>query len=578
MPFSRKQTDAPPAPKRAKKPARVRVKKVTKPRKKQFMLFIGDDGAILVYMESKTVVRRLFAPTASAEHTRAMAELMAAHPDAPLSLVVDVMDQQYVRQTFPPVSALSVQGLVNRKLDRDFPPEDLRGSIRLGREESARKDWVFLLISLVNTANLQQWIELVVEKPNRLLGVFLLPVECQQILPLLSSVMPERPAVKASWQMIISNHKVSGFRIVVLREGKLAFTRVSQAIGEAVADVIAGNVEQEIQNTVEYIRRLGYNEGSGLEVFAILAAEVRDAVDAKRINAAAVNMLSPLDVAEALGLHQAALAADRFGDVVMASAYALLGAPSLRLYPAYAKKLDQVFKARVGAKVAAVAIAGLILVMTGNVVVEAFNTRAQSRQARESIEKNAPSLALLKTQVEKLGSDANYENDVAAFYDKMKPVELAPFSVVGDITEIKRPDVTLDEWEWVMPTVAAPDASQPQGGAASAAGAPPANMQMTIKVKALLNGSFPDNETIIAAVDGYKNFLNEVVTRYTVSVNNPGIGKGSDDKISLAFSGDNSAASAQGRSGNTKSTTLQITMVGPKPETKKPEPAAGVAP
>ena len=546
-----------------------KVVKSAKPRKQQFMLFVGDDGAILTYMEGATVVRRLFAPTAAIDHTRTMTELMQQHPKAPVSIYFDVIDQQYVRQTFPPVSPLSVEGLVKRRLERDFPAEDLKGSLRIGREDTARKDWIYLLISLANTANFQQWVELAVEQPNHLLGAFLVPVECQLYIPLLASVT-QRPDVSVSWQMLISHHKVSGFRIVVLREGRLVFTRVSQAIGEAVPAVIAGNVEQEIQNTIEYIRRLGYTEATGLEIFAILASEVRDSIDSKRINASALNLLAPSDVAEALGLHQAALAADRFGDVVISSGMALVGKPALRLYPAYAKKLDQLFKARIAARVAAALVAVGLLLATGNAVIGALGARSESNTASETFAKETATLDLLKKQVEELGQEVNFKNDVAAFYQAIKPEEYSPLTALSELAKMKQPTISIDEWDWSTASIAAIDPNAPPPAVPTGTDVPAG--PVSIKVKAGLKGEFPDNETIIAAVNNYKSYLGTAITEYAFTINNPEFGSSNSGKISVALSPEDTetqeqtGTSASPAGGNQSSTSpvLEIMLTGPK--------------
>lgn len=555
--------------------APARRMKAGKPRKQQFMLFIGDDGAILVYMEGATVVRRLFAPTASPEHTRTMTEMMQQHPKAPISLLFDVIDQQYVRQTFPPVSPLSVEGLVRRRLDRDFAAEDLRGSIRLGREDTARKDWVYLLIALANTANFQQWVELVVEQPNHLLGALLVPVECQNLIPLIASAMPNRPAEAASWSMLISHNKVSGFRIVVLNEGKLAFTRVSQAVGEAVPAVIAGNVEQEIQNTIEYIRRLGYSETSGLEIFAVVAAEVRDIIDTSRLNASAINLLSPMDVAEALELHQAALAADRFGDVVIASSYALVRKPALRLYPAYAKKLDQLLKARIGMRAAGALVAALFLLMTGSAVISAFSSMSQAKEARTSSGSHASTLKLLQGQVAKLGEAVNFKNDVAAFYEKMNPKDKSPFLVLKDVAALKAPNATVNEWEWSFPSNLQEDpntkvmtiSTTPPPAASPDSPAPAGPVSIQAKVE--LTDNFLDNEMVNQAVTLYTQRISAAVRKFNVSINNPEFNNASGAKISVAI--DVGAADPGGadQSPATKqqAPVLNILMTGPKAET-----------
>lgn len=558
------------------------VKKPAKLRKQQFMLFVGDDGAILVYMEGATVVRRLFAPTATPEHTRTMIELMGQHPQAPVSLLFDVIDQQYVRQTFPPVSPLSVEGLVRRRLERDFAAEDLRGSLRLGREDTPRKDWMYLLIALANTANFQQWVELVVEQPNRLLGAFLIPVECQNFIPLLASVMPNRPQMAPEWQLLISHHKVSGFRIVVLRNGKLAFTRVSQAVGEAVSAVLAGNVEQEIQNTIEYIRRLGYAETSGLEIFAILASEVRDSIDTKRVNAAAIHLLSPLDVADALELHQAALAADRFGDVVMASSFVLSRKPILRLYPAYAQKLDQLYKARLGTKIAAGLIGLLLLGLAAGNAMDAMSAYSEISKAKASLAQDTPTLDLLRKQVEGLGEAVNLKNDIAAFYEKIKPNENTPLMGLDSIVALKRSNVVVDEWDWAtLSNLPNADGNMPQPPAVTAAadGTMPPSGPVTMHAKASLLGTFLDNESIIAAVSEYKKYLEKAVTDYTVSIDNPEFAAQGGGKISVALNTEPAPSSATGGgAAAAQSPVLSMLLVGPKPKDAAAAPADGSAP
>lgn len=570
MAFSLKRKSESPAPtaekpvekpkKRAKKPGKVKRPAGKgglarpSPKRQRFALFVGDDGAILVFIEGSTVSRRLFAPTAGPEHTLTMKELMQQHPKAPIHVFMDVLDQQYVRQTFPPVSPLSVGGLVDRRIKRDFPAEDLTGSIRLGREATARKDWVYLLIGLANTANYQQWFDLIIEQPNRLVGINLVPLEAEHFIAAITRAIPEKPAEQSPWQMLISHNKVSGFRIVVLRDGKLTFTRVGQAVGEAVAAVLAGNVEQEIQNTIEYIRRLGYNDGAGLEVYAILSAEVRDAIDTRNVNATTLNLLSPYDVAELLELKQAALAADRFGDVVMATAMALAKSKTLLLKPKYAKKLDTLRNARFGIYGVAGLVVLLTVAMSASSVLKVFSTRKEISSLESSINQNRPTIELLKQQVSQLGVDVNTKSDVVAFYTQVKPAEFSPIEVISEVAKLRRNNVRIDSWDWKN-TSAQEGASgeQSMGGEASDV----VKYPVMIEAKADMLGEFPDNQTVLEAVTNYKLYIAGAIKKYRVEI--PNVSEGAS-KISVAI---------QGGKGNTESNpapALNITLNGPIPD------------
>lgn len=106
----------------------------------RFVLFMGDDGVILILIQGGKVVRRMYAASPEQEHVAPFLELMDANPKAPVYVLVDVIDQSYVRHTLPPVSPLGVNKLVNRRLERDFAPEDINGALPLGREKSGRKE------------------------------------------------------------------------------------------------------------------------------------------------------------------------------------------------------------------------------------------------------------------------------------------------------------------------------------------------------------------------------------------------------------------------------------------------------
>jgi hypothetical protein len=415
-------------------------------KKQRFTLIIGDEGTILIYMQGAKVVRRLFAPSPQPTHTEAMVELMRAHPKVPVLLLADVLDQQYIRQTFPPVAAMSVKGLVTRRLDRDFQAEDLKGSLPLGRDKTGRKEWNFLLIALVRTPLMQAWLDLVVELPNELKGIYLVPVEAQIYLETLrATITSDKPK---PWQLLVSHNKISGFRQIVVREGKLVFTRVTQAIDDAIPAVIAGNIEQEILNTLEYLRRLGFQENNGLEALLVVSQDVHDALDLKRFGFAGAHVLTPLDVADALGLEQAALSADRFGDVVMAAAFSRAKKRILHLSTPYADKLAMLYKVRKGV-IALAAVAGLALgVMSVMNIVTASGDSAAVDAVEAKRSGLQQQLAQLKKIIAGLNHDVAFKSAVVTTYDDyVKPMQ-DPVDFAGELSSFLSGEQRVRSFEW----------------------------------------------------------------------------------------------------------------------------------
>ena len=207
----------------------------------KFALFLGDEGAILVYMKGATVLSRQFAPDAEEANLKVFQDVLSQDKRAPLYFIIDTMDQVFVQQTLPPVSSLSVGKLIKRRLDRDFGANDIKGALKMGREQTGRKDWNFLMVSVERTPYISSWLDFAAELPNRFAGIYLFSVEGERIIRYFEKAFstPQDDGV-SRWKLLVSHNKVGGFRQVILRDGRMVFTRMTQPIGDPTPEVIAG--------------------------------------------------------------------------------------------------------------------------------------------------------------------------------------------------------------------------------------------------------------------------------------------------------------------------------------------------
>lgn len=584
------QATAPAAPEPKAKPPRAPKKLKEKGRggkagdkgatgRQKFVLFIGDEGAILVYMRGKTVIRRLFAASPAVDHTGAVLELLRQHPNVPLSILTDVIDQQYVRHTFPPVSALSVSGLVKRRLDRDFQPTDITGSIQLGRDKTGRKEWQYLLIALAITPLMQQWLDVLTEMPNELKGIYLVPVEAQNFIAALhGSVTKEKPQ---PWQLLVSHHKVSGFRQVVLKNGKLVFTRVTQAIDDAVPAVIAGNIEQEIMNTLEYLRRLGFLENNTLELLVIASQEVQVALDVNRFNAGRSMVMTPLDVADQLGFEQAALSADRFGDVVMAASFARSRA-SLKLMTAYATRLSQLYMARLGIKVLGVLAVVALLGMSVMNVMESMSLREEASKAETQRAPVTAQLATVRAALDGLNKDVTFKSAVMLTFDAYMKDRHAPQEFVDAMAPLLTPEVRVRDFNWIVAgsgaiVDAVPNAapSAPPPAPAPAPGAAPATPGLLdIKLDLEFTGRYAKSEDLALSVSTFLATLKDKLPQYNVT-HAPFAWEGkTPTNLEISFDQPQPVAPAIAEGEN----KITLYFSGPNPVTPGATPAPGATP
>ena len=424
-------------------------------KKDRFVLFLGDDGAILVFVQDGKVVRRMYAPSAEKEHLTTLVELMKEHAKVPVYVLVDMIDQSYVRHTLPPVSPLSVNKLVQRRLERDFTPEDIKGALSLGRDTGARKEWNFLLISLGNSSQLQQWTSALFELPNRFMGVYLVPVEAQSmIMDMANHYIDE--GNRSEWKILVSHDKVSGFRQVVLKDGQLIFTRLTQSTSETSPEVTAGNIEQEVLNTIEYLRRLSYTEQSGLDLFVIAAQDIIEKVDGQRLGAKNAHLLTPFEVSQSLNLGQAALSGDRFGDVVLASSFGVKKKHELKLLPAYAKKLELMYNSELGIKALAACIVLYLLYSIGVTFVDIFSAKSDIEEYTEKAAKARSQLSMLEADIEAMGEDRTAVMNAAMLYIASDAGARDPMEFLKTFASVLKNGELVKSFEWREEKLPAP--------------------------------------------------------------------------------------------------------------------------
>jgi hypothetical protein len=415
------------------------------PKKYKYVLTIGDEGGILILFNGGVLERRLFISSPSSQD---LSKALGEHADAPIYVLVDVLDQAFVQHTLPPVSPLAIGNLVKKRLEKDFNKDDIKAARRLFREKTGRKDWYYLFISLNYAPPISDWIEAVVNLPNPFAGIYLLPLETEPYLKKLESVNTARKASKPPrWHIMVSHNRVGGFRQIVYRDHRVIFTRIAQPIGGLAPDVIAGNIEQETLNTVEYIRRLGFENNDDLEIYVICSQEVKGAIDASKLQGRATYILTPLEVAEKLKLLAAAEKTDRFGDVVMASFFINHHRPVLRLSTPYSNRLQHFKVAELGLKIAGAVLVPLLLILS---TLEIFDIVEAKGKLDETLTKKLASEKELEDiqQIQQtLPAFSDVAVDIVSVNQALTKETYRPLTFLTDFAILKGANVQVKKFE-----------------------------------------------------------------------------------------------------------------------------------
>lgn len=421
-------------------------KRTTEKKKSKFVFFIGDEGGILSYIQGNTVVRRLYATSANPENTLAFKELIQSDPKASIYLLVDMIDQSYVKQSLPPVTKLSVQKLIKRRLERDFAPEDITGALPLGREKEGRRDWNYLLISLASSPQLIEWIGFILEFDNIFRGIHLVPVEAEQFIQKLANHQFGKE--KSLWQFLVCHNKVGGFRQVIVKDNRLTFTRLAQPIGDISPEVIAGNVEQEVGNTIEYLKRLSYRESDGLDILIIVSADIKAAIDNTKLKANNVAIMTPHEVAEVLRLNQAAMPEDHYADVVFSASFGTHKKPVLTLHTGQSKKLLNLYQVRFATLVGATLITLALVGFSASNVSNIIPLYSKINELEEQKAKTERTLAETRDKAKLLPADLDRITDVVSIYETFSDRKYLPLNFIHTLGSILQNNVNVRMLYW----------------------------------------------------------------------------------------------------------------------------------
>jgi len=500
--------------------------------KKKFVLTIGDDGVVLSFFSGGKLKERLFAASPNSAEAQAIATLCKRRAETPLYVLVDILDQAYVQHMLPPVSSFTINSLIKRKLNKDFAPNDIKAAIKFGRAQKARKDWIYMFASVHNVPPFSEWLEMALEFPNPFAGIYLLPLEAELTVRDLDKASEGQKRDKtAQWKMLIAHNRVGGMRQIIFRNYKLVLTRINQPVGDSTPEVLAGNIEQDLLSTIEFIRRVGFDEKEGLELFIISSAEIKANLDLSRINAAGVFLLTPQEAAARLRLAGAAAEGDRYGDVLLAANFAGKRRHIMRLDTAYSGRLRKLYALQYGAKAALGLFFLLALLVSAYLIGNYTSLSKDLRRAEQEKRQSAEKLEKLKKGEQAFPVEINRILNTMYLHDRLVGGATGVLDLLTKFSAAKAGNVLVTGIEAKTGDLA-PDKDKKGEG------------KLSVTFSASIENTGKNIEQTLDLTDAMVKQINSVFADYDVKYTNlPGknaintqIGKAPDNKNATTFS------------------------------------------
>jgi hypothetical protein len=428
---------------------------------RKFIVIIGDDGAVFALIDKNSLMNKLFVQSAAAKDRREINALLLKNPSVPIHIFLDGMEQTYLKQSLPAVSAFSIGKLVKKRLERDFARTDIKGAVSRGRDSEGRKDWQYMLVSTPATTSIIEWLDYFATLRNKISGIALLPLEMENILKSLNKIILEQDAQKQKWQFIVTHNRTSGFRQTVLNEDKVVFTRLIRQGKDNLPDIIAGNIEQEIINTLDYLRRLGLTDEKFVDIIVIASAEIKTSLATTKIRGRPLILFTPFEISKSLGYGNIAERTDRFADIVLAvlfSKYRTI----LKLDNPRAKGVDRLlisYKATIGVMIC---VAPSSLIYCGLMTYELFDMQKKIKGVEEQKFNIEREWKQIRSTGEYGIDEANKVTDAIGIRKKLLEEQVSPIDVLEKIANIQADYISLESINWGFSKEYSASAKKPQ--------------------------------------------------------------------------------------------------------------------
>lgn len=228
-----------------------------------FVITIGNYGAIITLHSKKEILKQIFLEKLDDENKKELQKLFTENKHAPVYFLLDTVDQSYKKKTYPFIRKSDLIHLIKRDIANDADKESLKNYIILGSGKypkgtpQANKKWECLFVSSSNSESINNWLNFMIEMPNRTLGIYMSPIETFSLFNLLKSNIKSSSKVthkKNDLYCLLLQNKVSGIRQTVFSGDGVIFTRV--VTYDFQEEDFLEKYEHDIHSTFEYLRRL----------------------------------------------------------------------------------------------------------------------------------------------------------------------------------------------------------------------------------------------------------------------------------------------------------------------------------
>ncbi|MBT4879257.1 MAG: hypothetical protein HON42_05505 [Alphaproteobacteria bacterium] len=253
---------------------------------KKFILLVSDNGARLSLVEKGIEKKVLLVKTITDNEIKQFSKLLAQHSNVPLYILTDVSEQSFKKVTFPSTNRMIIKKLITKRISRDYKKQDLHNFYNIkNKQDKDNKSSNFIIANIANVSPLNDWIDYTHNISNPVDAVFSIPIELSALIDEVHNKLKiEGVAVsKVRWKILVIQLDMGGIRIIVNENSKLIFSRLLSFNNDSTDENDLETLRSQILGTIEYLRRIGFKDKHGLNVFLLFGDALAAKFDASTI-------------------------------------------------------------------------------------------------------------------------------------------------------------------------------------------------------------------------------------------------------------------------------------------------------
>ena len=411
--------------------------------KQVFTITIGDYSTAVLLHDAGEVKKRLIVSSLDDENKPKLEKLFNNYKFAPVYILLDTVDQNYKRKIYPSVNIFDLHTLVKRdqKKESDYHESAIENYLIFKDKEN--KKWECIFVSSARTGEIEAWKEFALQMPNRLIGIYMLPLESYILLKRIArKIKTEKKSSKkkTSISSFITQNKVSGTRQIVFLNNMIIFTRV---VNYDFSDKrFAERFAQDIFRTNEYLKRIFPNiKIEDINFINILPQDIIDKIEANKDSDLKFYNLTPYQAAVTAKCSGLVSKNSNFADILIAHTFARARAKILKFTTPKIKSLQKLYIASrllfIVNVILPLAIAGSAthLVFYNKSIESQMTQLMQKKLSTEKSYKKIKSSILSEEEIANLPIDKimdfgkinealiNNEIDIFAIFNKLKLIK-----------------------------------------------------------------------------------------------------------------------------------------------------------